>query len=296
MSGITFGVYENFKRIEYKLSGTFIGKLEEKYNLIVIEKMGEGGNNLVLKARDKTNKEYALIVSKNSGCKTEILVNKHYQMVLDLQKKGILNTDYIVQIYDPIILEDIKLSDNSKYCSNISSVNVYIEVEDLLKMTLNEKVFYLSKNATIDERIDFLYKLRDRVYDMFDFISSKGVEYTDLATNNLAFLDDNDMNTLVFIDVDSFKRKGEIELEEEEEEEQLEQKEEEELEQKEEEQTEEQKDFIMEEIQRWLFRQMLIPMSEEEEEYEEPDKNKIHHLFTKRETGEAMAKLLMYPK
>jgi len=279
MSPITFTNDEENQT--YKLNPQIAIRLKEEYNLIVDKKLGEGFYSIVLKVHAEDRKEYALIINKNIYCETQNLVDKHYQMVLDLQTKGILNTEYVIQTYDPLVIKDIKLSNDIEYCPDVKNPNIYVEVEDLIDITLDEKIFKIAKSESLEGKIKFLFQIRDRILKMISYIETKGLFYKDLNSKNLAFLDRNDINSLIFIDVDSFENKEDFEKEQEEEEEK-----------------EERENRMLRNLRLDLFVELLSPRDEKEmniEKYSEY-KGARAHLFSLYELGNAFASILVYPE
>jgi hypothetical protein len=188
------------KNIICKLSNNVLLELE-KMGYENISKYAEGSFSLVLKTQ-KNNKNYILLINIDSDYR-ENKIDKSYDLILKKQTKNLINIDYIIKCYNPIIIENLKLSDDENYENKNNYI--YIEVEEFAEQILGEKIFeLLYENVHI--KVNFFIKLRQRIIEMYEYILSKKLYYSDLHVGNLAFRKKDDINTLIFIDVDSFEK------------------------------------------------------------------------------------------
>ncbi|MBC7475891.1 MAG: hypothetical protein H7263_16535, partial [Candidatus Sericytochromatia bacterium] len=110
----------------------------------------------------------------------------------------------IVQVYESFTIKDIKLSDNPEYCSEIKSTNVIVQVQEYLDgITLDEKVFQMS-NENINNKVIFLIQLKNKLEELLNYIKTKGLYHYDISALNFMLRNSNDLNTLTFIDAESF--------------------------------------------------------------------------------------------
>ena len=190
----------------YTLSQKFLDKILEK-GFTNIDFLGIGYFKIVLKA-EYEGKPYALLIDKNNDCST-----REQRLSRNFLKRGI-ELGYIIPLYDSIIIENTKISDDVNFCKNITSMNVVIEIEDIAKYVLWAKI-QLIKNETLDFRMNFVFRLYNRLVEMFEFIIKNHLIFSDTNPGNFALITD-EIESLVFIDVDSFSsllftsRAGEI--------------------------------------------------------------------------------------
>jgi len=170
-----------------------------------LKKIGEGAINLVLKTLSNTDGNYyVLIINKNSDCLDDIESPKGSILISNMQENGDLNNN-IVQVYGNFIIKNVSLTNDKNYCPKVKNMDLVIQIEEYIDgITLDEKVFEISKDYSKD-KVKFLLELNRKMQELLQYIKVKGLYYYDLNTTNLMLRDPNDLNTLTFIDVDSFE-------------------------------------------------------------------------------------------
>lgn len=170
-----------------------------------MKKIGEGAINLVLKTLSNTDGNYyVLIINKNSDCLDDIESPKGSILISNMQENGDLNNN-IVQVYGNFIIKNVSLTNDKNYCPKVKNMDLVIQIEEYIDgITLDEKVFEISKDYSKD-KVKFLLELNRKMQELLQYIKVKGLYYYDLNTTNLMLRDPNDLNTLTFIDVDSFE-------------------------------------------------------------------------------------------
>lgn len=200
---VKFIVTQNNIQSQYSLSQKFIDKLSEM-GFTIIETLGEGASNLVLKARNVSNENYALIINKNNDCKLETVQDVNYGKIQKMQKDGTLSYDYMIKIYDSINIRGVKLSDDNGYCPYMGTSIIHIEVQEIAPKTLGQKISELY-SYSVRDRVMFAYELKKRLRLMYDYFAKKNMYYNDLQSGNLAFMDEyGNIKNLIFIDLESF--------------------------------------------------------------------------------------------
>ena len=171
----------------------------------MLKKIGEGAINLVLKTLSNTDGNYyVLIINKNSDCLDDIESPKGSILISNMQENGDLNNN-IVQVYGNFIIKNVSLTNDKNYCPKVKNMDLVIQIEEYIDgITLDEKVFEISKDYSKD-KVKFLLELNRKMQELLQYIKVKGLYYYDLNTTNLMLRDPNDLNTLTFIDVDSFE-------------------------------------------------------------------------------------------
>lgn len=190
-----------YKYITLDISPLFIRKLY-LLGLKVTGKLGEGNVSIVLECENNSEK-YALIVPKNQECDYETKLGIDYDKIKMMQDEGIINYDYVIRTYDSISING-RLTDDERYCPSIEQYTIEIGVQEKGDITLSEFI-HKSKNLTTDEKFRIIIELRTRLQAMLTYINSKKLRYTDFHMGNLMFMDRNNINSLLFIDISGFQ-------------------------------------------------------------------------------------------
>lgn len=198
---ITFSFYVSLIKedLDLKISKSFIEKLKF-VGFTIINKLGEGSFNLILKCMNINNNYYALIINKNQRCDSKLAFNSNYSHIINLIKNDELNTDYIIKPFDSIIIENCKLSDDINYCN--MDIDIPIEIQECAEQILSYKILSML-NDNIENKVNFLILIRNRLLKMLEYLYEKSLFYNDLHRNNLALMTKDDINTMVFIDLES---------------------------------------------------------------------------------------------
>lgn len=186
-----------------ELSKFFIKRLKQK-GFDVEEKLGEGVANLALKAKNVNGYEYVLLVNKNRDCKEDVSENenKNYVMIRDMQRKGEINYNYVVAVYDSLLLNNVRLNDTTEYCLGFYPKNLIVQIQELIRETLIQRLIIAKSFSDIDRdkfRIDVITRIRE----MIDYFLEKDLIHFDMHFNNMGFIEPGNINTLVFIDIES---------------------------------------------------------------------------------------------
>jgi serine/threonine protein kinase len=186
-SGISFS---NTEGKTFLLSKKDVHTLEKQSGFKIIRKIEEGATNIALLAKSNSDgKNYILLVSKNN----EDTSLRGATLIAEMQSNHELNNS-VVQIYDIFTIKKFKLQGRE----------VVVQLEEYIDgITLDEKIFRMSKEK-IDIKVIFLLRLRAKVKELLEYIKSKGIWYGDLQATNFMLRDSNDIDTLTFIDVESF--------------------------------------------------------------------------------------------
>lgn len=195
----------------YLLSQAFISEIQSTTSYVIIRNAGEGSFNVALLVYcKKSKKNYILLASKNPECEPGITHPVGVKLIKDLQDEKQLN-DNIIKIHEYFTLTGIELSDDKEYCPNLKTHIILIQVVDYISgISLDRKIFMMSKENT-NTKMDFLLKLRDKLTELLKYIKSKDLYYSDFSTTNFMLRDRTDINTLTFIDIESFSpRKKEL--------------------------------------------------------------------------------------
>jgi hypothetical protein len=181
--------------MEESISPLFIDALKLKgYKFINI--LGEGCFNIALKCLDKENNNCVLLIDKYFNYHR----NKDYKNIVNMIDEGIINTDYIIKPITSIKLNNVYLYNNEDIKNNH-----FIEIQQYAEMTLKDKIKSMV-DMSIDEKINILILLMKRLKKMLDYIHGKNLNYIDFNHANLVFINKDDINSLVFIDLESFKK------------------------------------------------------------------------------------------
>ena len=179
-----------------------------------IEKYSEGSSSLILKVK-RNNQNLILLIDKNRSCENNIQISEIYNFIYNLQKDKILSTEYIVTCYEPILLKNIKLTDDEKICPNIEIHNIPIQVEELCIEVLGKKIYRMLYKS-VEEKVNFIIELRNRLIEMYKYILLNNLIFTDDHVGNFAYREIDNINTLIFIDIDSFKKSNKTQIKKEE--------------------------------------------------------------------------------
>jgi hypothetical protein len=193
----------------FLISEAWLTELETQSNFKVVKKLGEGTFNIAVLSRSRVdNNLYVLLVNKNTHCEDNITPPDGTALIASMQKEGKLNTSKIVQVYDQFLIKDIPLTEDPRYCSKLLKLETIVQVEEYIEgITLDEKIFNMSK-YDFNEKVKFLLELRVKIVELLDYIRSKGLRYFDLQSTNLMLRNSEDLDSLVFIDVDSFQTRS----------------------------------------------------------------------------------------
>jgi hypothetical protein len=191
---------EDIKTITFKISENFIKELDE-VGFKIIKKLGEGHQNIGLLCLNSNNKKYVLLIEKNWNC-VENNDDDNYNDVKKLQDKNIINNEYMIILYDTIIIES-KLSNDIEFCKNLIDTRNFVKIQEYGKQSFDELLIHY-KEKSFDEKVLFLIKLHFRLIEMQSYFISKGLYYMDLNVGNLVLRKNNNLNTLIFIDISSF--------------------------------------------------------------------------------------------
>lgn len=194
----------------YPVSEKFITVLEEDTNYKIIKKLSEGDYNLVLLAlSEKDNKHYVLIVDKNSECTPDARRSRGTRLIAEMQKQKLLDNT-IVQVYDYFAVKNVKLSDHLDYCPSTDISYVLVRVEEYIDgITLDEKIFKMCMESS-NTKVVFFLQLKRKMEDLLDYIKSKGLMCFDYQTTNFMLRDEDDINSLTFVSINSFLERSEV--------------------------------------------------------------------------------------
>jgi hypothetical protein len=191
-----------FDKNKYQLSHQVLTQLK-KLGFSKIEKSAEGSSVIVLKTKYE-GKFYILLINKNSHCEEYIPINGGYKLIYELQENETINMKYIIGCYEPFWLENIRLSEDKNFCSKLETMSIEVGFEELAEEVLGKKI-YRMLYTSVEEKVDFLVGLRNRLIEMYNYIYSKNLDFEDIHPGNFAYREIDNIDTLVFIDVDAFK-------------------------------------------------------------------------------------------
>ncbi len=215
MSKFEFQFYdENDNNIITTLSNDIINLVKQN-GWTIIKTLGQGSFNAVFEIKNtKTKKLAALLIPINDECDfaSEDLLSE-YKI---LQQNGIFDTDFMIQIYDTIDCNGVKITNNEYFCKNgPSTLQIVEKIDKTLKEKLNEdninffeKIYKNIKeklndiNIIISEKLTIILDVKLWTEFVNEFLFTRGYYYIDWSLDNIGIINDR----MVLIDLMSIQK------------------------------------------------------------------------------------------
>lgn len=183
------------KEFTFELSQSLIDCVLNK-QWKISKKLGQGSSSAAYEIINLNNNEKAVMTLASMTCQYNS--DSNLQKIREYQQQGILDTKYMVKVYEPIYCS-VRLSDDPEYpCDDLNPK--LIEIIEKVDMTMAEKLLDLFHHGTEMEKVQFILKYKNWLTEALN----QGYEYTDVLPDNVGLIGDR----FVFIDLESIRYPG----------------------------------------------------------------------------------------
>ena len=162
-----------------------------------IKTLGHGSTNVAIEAiNNKTSEKVALLIDIT----TIESIDDRLKDIRMLQRNGILSTEYMIKIFDPIICHD-RLTNKKTFWRNVYEVPSLIQVLELADITIGQHIYNLYYEDNYEEKIKFAKYFYQRYLEIERHLNDKNLMHMDLRISNMAILN----NRIIAIDLESMR-------------------------------------------------------------------------------------------